>query len=810
MAIEDSDIVQQDAPVADDIIRDLRHAPPEAPTPQDKQAADAVQAATQARNLSSVLRDPSGVSPSPTPIQPSEFDSGQARQPFNAAAPGSFADKMGNALHNSQQDGSASALMSQPMGWAKLILASSLQGITKPPARPQTPQVPTTGSWGTATSNADASTPTQVPQAPKRNFMNGIMANLGDAEGGGGFIGAAKRGAERQREDMKDRQMYATSNSQMLHEQQLVHIQGENQIAAAAASGKEGLAAILSAEVPGTLLAEGKNSDELKAMIQNGELDPSKQTVFLTGRVLTGKDANGQPLFRSTYSVVEPHGNVELSEKQATYLNSHLDKNLIGKTDEKPGQVLPAVQFNSLWQSAQGAEAAKAARNLALAKNNIEVRKAQIGTDADSIASNPLVVNALGGHMGSPDDPYALVKAYTTIVNNPKLLNDPRMPKNFPTVFATFAGGGDPKNFTTMQENYAKAQAKNTNTTLEMLNKFESDPKVIENATPSYSAAMNSILSDPKQTPEIKTRAASALAIIKDTEAHELQFKASEAGAKKKAEDTAGLGDVDELIESAKNYDLDPEKMFGVRGGQRAAFMNKFLKETGIPWNEGDYKARYQTNLDFKPEGKGGLQVGSLNTFAGHVGTAIQRIPALNNSASPLYNSAMNKIKVQVGDEQYGRMQTALEAVKDEYLNFLKNAHVTSTDEQARAESILNPSLSPKQIHGVLAQMADTIAIRGGQLQRNYTATMKKPYPDMLDPDSDTILKSLGANTDKMKGIPSSAQQQPHSSDLQRPQRFPTAAGTKQGSDGNLYWMDLNHKPLGRLTPEESTIANKE
>ena len=191
--------------------------------------------------------------------------------------------------------------------------------------------------------------------------------------------------------------------------------------------------------------------------------------------------------------------------------------------------------------------------------------------------------------------------------------------------------------------------------------------------------------------------------------------------------------EIQDIEAGVRSYTFDPEKMRGLPPLIRAKVLAAL---GGDPqgWSEGAYKARYDTTTDFRPEGKGGQQIQSLNAFAEHAQEADDALSLnlMSNSSSPLYNKAMNKIETAVGSEQYGKMTAALEAVKDEYLNFLKIAHATSVEEQARAESILNPNMSPSQIHGVIQQMARIVAARGGQLQRNYTTTMGKPYAECL------------------------------------------------------------------------------
>lgn len=774
----------------------LKQAPPNAATAQDAVENQDQAAADAAKQLSD------STSSNPVPAARSNFDmKGLANAAPSPAgpAPGSLGWHLANAFKTPAANAPGGGVKALFSGVTDALLHGNDEGA------PSSLPAGSADAWTRAQSNQDQTPATSAPMAPaKKNIIDTVMAALGDAAAGAkergaaaGFLKTAAARTQRERDEMNDRIALAHSNATMLHEQMLTHKLGEDQINAATESGKAGMNALLSGEATGKLITEGKTSDEIKQMIDKGELDPTRQTVFLTGRVPAGKDANGQPLFRSTYSVIQPAGDVKLSKEQSDYINAN-------STQKIPeGTVLPAVQFNSLWQNAQSHESADAARKLALSKIGAQVDKESIDHEAATIGQDQQVQGAIAAAQSGPNDPHALVKAYNALVNNAAFM---KSHPNFPRTFPTWAGGGKPEKFEDMQRRYAEAQDKNIDNSVAMLDKIEKNPESMVGKTDALIPVLEAMIKNPKayvQDPTkadaIQKRAIDQLAIVKSIAAHELDTDVKKEAGKEKAKNEAQLGDVDELMEAAKNYDLDPEKQFGNRAGMRAAFMNKFLKETGTQWKESEYLTRKKTTEDFRPSGKSGQEVRSLNTFVGHVGTAIDRIPELSNSSLPDWNTAMNKIAVKVGDEQFGRMTTALEAVRDEYLNFIKNQHAPTKEEIERGESILNPNMSPNQIHGILAQMADTVGIRGGQLQRSYMNTMGgKSYKGLLDPDSDEILKKLGVDTNKMNGLPTASKNAPAGA-IQRPKEFPTATGIIQGSDGKWYAHDAAHKILGAV-----------
>ena len=776
----------------------LQQAPPNAPTAADAEAAKATEAARTASMLSEasghsdlqLAQDIDKTHPNTSHVLPET-----PVAPDIQHAPGSMADKMmkaGANLHSSLMGAFSQPEAKAPGGLTKALFSGVNDALRGG------------GDWGAAQSNADATQPTRAPmQMPKKNFGSNIFNALRDAQALNTNPNAI---SDRKRQEMTDQITMAHANSEMLHDQMLVHKLGEDAIGASVETGKQGYEAILNANQPGTKVAEGKDSDEIKQMIDSKQINPSVDTVFLTGRKVTGKDANGLPLYRSTYSVITPHGPVNLTGKDDVLdkIEKYTGTDLRSKDGEKVTEV-PAVQFNQLYQQMSTAETlARAARvsEAGDAKNRKTIDEAQNSDAGNKMLHSNTLAKVVGGvSVPSKDgtaDPHALVKAYNYLMTHPedqaKVMKETGA-SNFSSAFMDYAGGRE--HFDKLTEEFAKARAANVDNSTSMLDKIEKNPESMVGKTDALIPVLEAMVknpsayeTDPAKVADLKKRAIDQLAIVKEVAAHELQSSIDKEAGKQKAQNEAELGDVDELIEAAKRYDLDPEKQFGNRAGMRAAFMNKFLKETGTQWKEGEYLARKKTIDDFRPAGKSGTEVRSLNTFAGHVGIAVDRIPELNNSASPDWNTAMNKIATKVGDEQYGRMRQALEAVKDGYLDFLKSQHAPTKEELERAESILNANASPHQLHGIMAQMADTVAIRGGQLQRSYTKQMDRAYDSMLDPDSDRILQNLGVDTNKMKGLPSAPQGAASKTGGKAADGtpvWPMVDGSIQDSNGNKY-----------------------
>ena len=539
MALENTDLQEQ-----------LQQAPPQAPTAADVDASKVAADSASAQQLADALTPAKS---SPTPFgsweykeKPADLNLPQPEAPYNpsAPAPGSLGYHLMKAF--------STPAAKEPGGGVKALFSGVTDALLGKPLNEP---------WKAATTD-DTTQPTTVPPAgPSRaqRVINNLGASFGDlaaaTEGGpegGGIMGAARvarAGAQRSREQLNDQRMMAASNAQMLHEQALVHKMGEDEINSSIATSTKQMEN-LTTPVPGAptdaagkTIATDKTSDELNQMIKSGELNPTEETVFATGRVSTGKDANGVPQFRTTYTVVKPAKEVELSPENAKYLNENLG--LTGteaySTDPEKPQRLPGVQVNQLFQQANNARVTKRAFEVKEAQEDETIRKAQTSKDAETIFKNPVVMNAINGHMSSPDDPFAVVKAYDAIMNNPKLRDDPSMPRNFSEAYIQAAGGTavwDKK-----VEEYSKAQAKSTDLRQETLDKAVAGVGV-EGHTSDVIAAANSVIND-RSVPEdnaLKIQARKALSVAQNVRQLEIELEGAKTTSREMAKATAGRG----------------------------------------------------------------------------------------------------------------------------------------------------------------------------------------------------------------------------------------------------------------------------
>lgn len=770
-------------------------------TAKDLDAAHATSAAADALMKSSTPAPAPQVGTNVNPNRPA--DTGFEVPP--AIRPGSMADKM----HAAVSKAFLNPASQKPGGGTAALFAGVMGALSG-----GTP-------WDSVSKDTDATKPTQGVQPPKPQIGQPIFSALADAAGGGGVMGFAARNAARTRQENEDRRVLATSNAQMIHEQALTHKMGEeaidNSIKTSTAAMNNAITPVPGAppEAAGQLNFSDKTSDELKALLASHQFNPSEQTAFATGRRMVGQDANGQPMYRTTYSVITPAKNLDITPENAAYMNKWLGTKW--STDKEALQRMSGAQYLGMMQKAQTAQATQLAVEQNLKENQIKVAHTNAQATALDISSAPGykdIANAVNAHLtateGGKTNPYASVQAYNELKNR-GFFNDPANGISDEAARLYF-GGGDEKNFSTMVDNYAKAQLK-------------AQENVDKSLTPEFAAehpagavaAANSKLTqlstqlqqqqalinsnNPAISPEQKTDAQNKIADIRTqtdrvqhildiakgtiTEEEDKKKREAENAEAAKGIDLEKLGD-SELMNKILNFEVDPEKMAGIRGNQREKFMEKVAQEAkrrGVDWSEAEYKQRYQTVEDFRPGGQYGKQIIALNTFGKHAGMAEDHIDSLYNTNFKLWNKGLNAIKENLGADQYAKMRADLGVSKKEYLNFLNAGHAETEEDRKFANQLTDENSSPRVIKGVLEEMAATVQARAESMNQQYKETLKRgDFPHMFDTRTAGYLRRFGLDLTDAGGVAGETPKQ-----QAVPQQFTGKIGVEAGGKTHYF-----------------------
>jgi hypothetical protein len=193
-----------------------------------------------------------------------------------------------------------------------------------------------------------------------------------------------------------------------------------------------------------------------------------------------------------------------------------------------------------------------------------------------------------------------------------------------------------------------------------------------------------------------------------------------------------------------------------------------------------NYGTRAATRKDFT-SGKASQSVNALNTVLGHLDSLGTSADALNNTSVPLWNSVANSVESGSGDPRVKVFDATKKAVVDELTRAWRGSGGSEGDIKTWSAT-LDASNSPKQLHGVIAQLGELLESKISSLNDQYTKGMGTTAGGLklLSPHAEQVLKSIRARA----GIESSD-------------------ASANAADGQLpivsNEIDLSHLPSGSL-----------
>jgi hypothetical protein len=634
-----------------------------------------------------------------------------AAQP--AAPKSTFLTAMKDGSDKASEEQQKNGTASQPGAWARSLVAGAQSAL---------------GGVGASLGDAAA-----VGELPKHtNALGGVLTGIARTE---------NARSQRMTNEQQQQLQTAKANIEMHHQQLLIQQLDEQMQQKHVDMDQQALAVLRTSPVPMETVGHNVTSDDITAMLNAPKGSPNKINTGDYTAFQSGIGDNGRPLFDvvklpakvslnvNSYDLSNPEAAAQADKVRqvAKDIKTWTGKDFEGSDD------LTGAEFNKYYTMAKGAEAADDARKEYLKEQGVKAAELNDKFAWTEIA--PVWSRAISGHEQDP------VEALRTLeTQHPDLI---KQYPNLPELVRKNYGE-------TQWEERIKANQKavtDNKDTIDELNHGNLAGIADAAKAESVKAAAGIRLADNPNDKEAQLAYRLADNVIKGTEADKV--------ASKKAADEAAYDDdqIKTLADGALKFDMDPERWRGLPGAVRTK-VTTLIHKTDPTWSENEYEQKRDTIKKFVPGNVEGNQVQSLNVFAGHAASAVKYIPALNNSNSPDYNTAMNKIGEHAGAEQYGVMRAKLAAVKDEYLKFLNGNHAMTKEDQAMADSLLDENKTPKQLHDTIAAMADTVAVRGGELQRQWMGVFNgKPNNQLLDPDANAVLKSWGINTDKMNGI---------------------------------------------------------
>lgn len=590
--------------------------------------------------------------------------------------------------------------------------------------------------------------------------LKGIGDSLGDAAtgtapaGGGGLDGVFRTLQNRQQRERqqkldvqeadKNKSMMAEANIRMQHEQRLVHKLDEDAKQASVESGQRQIAAMRTQPSPSAPLGEKLTSEEIGQFLKDKKLDPTKETAVPDGVKTVGTDKDGNPITRLTYTLMGVPADVSLDpadpqqKKVIDELNKYAPPANGGKWGEGGAQHFTGTEFNLAMQHSNDVRAATLARNQQLINSDIATQKQTQDMESVNFRGVADWVNALS-HTNNGD----------VIGARNAMLADPKMREKYPNLdndLREYYGKDDKGAY-----NYDKLLEKHQENVDKQIQSINDLQKEIDKSHGEDSAAiaagLQSKLSQGDLAPGLRQRYEKMLKQANSQASASLDYAADKKTREANAELKANEGDLSAVQDMALAYEYDPDKLFSRFKGQKqkVEFLAEMHRKDPI-WSEGEYRARFKTTEDYRPQGKGGQAKQSLNTFAGHVGDANNLISTLNNTKSPLLNTPLNKMKEDVlGRPEIMQYRVAIAAAADNYIDYLLNQRAKHQSDDDLAKKLQSTDTSPASAQVMLRQMANTIAIKGRAQNKGYRDQMGgKDIPNFLDPDTEQVFRTFG------------------------------------------------------------------
>lgn len=718
------------------------------------------------------------------------------------------------------------------MSWQqKMKIAATMLGLPTPPVSAN-PTVMGSIPLSTAAQPATpVSVPSEVtPAAPQntRQKIGGLietgLQNFGDvaaASGArGGVEGAAKVAqahVQRLVQQKKDQIAMATANAQMLHEQALTRQMGFEAMSKSADSGKAAVDAIIkpvAGGAAGTVDFTDKTPDELKKLIDSKQLDPTKQTAFLTGVRVTGQDAEGLPTYDRVYTVVTPAGNVRINPDNAKIINEALSMHLPVSENEDEQQMISGVQLNNLLQQAYTARSTRLALMSANATAQEKIDQEQINQAAATFTTDPKRAALLGkiysavGMKPLPDggiDPLTQVKAYNYIKGHPDVEQQLDVP-NFDKVWIQ-AHGGD-KAWDKLLADYDKQQDKLQTSNTENLDEFKKSldkPNAFDETNlPTVKAKLEALAI--QGDPGTQTWAKNELQIAAAAEKNFLDLKAAEEQGKKDA-DKKFQGDP-KLKGDAYLATLKPDERTLVEevgtGRMTLARLDYLMAR-----NPDFLVAVANAYPDSFDASKAQAYPATYKDFtAGATARAINAGATALETLTRLYNNT-NAASLLPGTKAYRDREADINTAANEGAKFLVGGTAAASEKDIEHfRATIDPTLPINRNEGVV-EMLRNINNKIDQYKQQWTnAAPSKYYQAPMPGISQAALNQVNQILGNKPAQPAGAGKVLPQT-LKRPDRFPTATGTTT-VNGQLYWSDIQKKPLGPLNADEMAIVNAE
>ena len=140
-----------------------------------------------------------------------------------------------------------------------------------------------------------------------------------------------------------------------------------------------------------------------------------------------------------------------------------------------------------------------------------------------------------------------------------------------------------------------------------------------------------------------------------------------------------------------------------------------------------------------------GSNLNSYQTFLLHNADAIDASNEWRRSNAEFWNTPLNELEKKFGnDPSYIKFKASLIAPDKEFMSFLNGGHAETVEDAKAASDLTNVNMPPSRILAAMQQLAKTADDRAATLGDQYVGVVGTTYPNLLNPTSQAILKTLG------------------------------------------------------------------
>lgn len=159
-------------------------------------------------------------------------------------------------------------------------------------------------------------------------------------------------------------------------------------------------------------------------------------------------------------------------------------------------------------------------------------------------------------------------------------------------------------------------------------------------------------------------------------------------------------------------------------------------------------KAKVWQDYHSNDKNKTGSNIGAFRTFLNHADEAETISGEWKRLHSPILDKPMGELeKTGFGGTQFANFQRSLEPVRKEYMSFLNGNRAEHEADIKIMQTVLSDASTPRQVSEALGYLATSADRRLAEVARTYNNTIGTTMPTILSPQAKDVLKRFGVKS---------------------------------------------------------------